>query len=117
MRNAYHATELVTLYLGDCCDVMREMPENSVDAIVTDPPYGLTENTGAGRRYCLAGVLQDIVLPDLQHLQPKLFGDRRTHQPSALVSLLRIAQNTAVEPGVCVPEGSVDLQDCREVSK
>jgi hypothetical protein len=26
---------------GDCREVMREMPENSVDAIVTDPPYGL----------------------------------------------------------------------------
>ncbi|MBM3748953.1 MAG: site-specific DNA-methyltransferase, partial [Acidobacteria bacterium] len=30
-----------TLYLGDCLDVMRELPENSVDSIVTDPPYGL----------------------------------------------------------------------------
>jgi hypothetical protein len=26
---------------GDCREVMRELPENSVDAIVTDPPYGL----------------------------------------------------------------------------
>jgi site-specific DNA-methyltransferase (adenine-specific) len=26
---------------GDCLDVLRELPENSVDAIVTDPPYGL----------------------------------------------------------------------------
>ena len=30
-----------TLYLGDCVDVMRSMPENSVDSIVTDPPYEL----------------------------------------------------------------------------
>ena len=26
---------------GDCMDVMREMADNSVDSIVTDPPYGL----------------------------------------------------------------------------
>ena len=26
---------------GDCCTVMSDMEENSVDAIVTDPPYGL----------------------------------------------------------------------------
>ena len=26
---------------GDCLDVLRGMPENSVDSIVTDPPYGL----------------------------------------------------------------------------
>lgn len=27
--------------LGDCIEVMRTLPENSVDSIVTDPPYGL----------------------------------------------------------------------------
>jgi len=27
---------------GDCVELMRELPENSIDAIVTDPPYGLS---------------------------------------------------------------------------
>lgn len=27
--------------LGDCISAMKKMPENSVDSIVTDPPYGL----------------------------------------------------------------------------
>jgi DNA modification methylase len=31
-----------TLYLGDCLDSMKAMPDNSVDSIVTDPPYGLS---------------------------------------------------------------------------
>ncbi len=31
----------VTILHGDCVDVMKGLPENSVDAIVTDPPYGL----------------------------------------------------------------------------
>jgi site-specific DNA-methyltransferase (adenine-specific) len=31
----------VTLHHGNCLDVMRAMPDNSVDSIVTDPPYGL----------------------------------------------------------------------------
>jgi site-specific DNA-methyltransferase (adenine-specific) len=30
----------VKLYQGDCLEVMRGMADNSVDAIVTDPPYG-----------------------------------------------------------------------------
>ena len=30
------------LHHGDCLDVMRAMPSNSVDSIVTDPPYGLS---------------------------------------------------------------------------
>ncbi len=32
----------VELHLGDCLSVMAELPENSVDTIITDPPYGLT---------------------------------------------------------------------------
>ncbi|PUA41455.1 site-specific DNA-methyltransferase [Pseudomonas protegens] len=30
------------LYLGDCLEQLRLMPDNSVDSIVTDPPYGLS---------------------------------------------------------------------------
>ena len=30
-----------TLHLGNCIKAMRAMPDNSVDSIVTDPPYGL----------------------------------------------------------------------------
>lgn len=31
----------VTLYRGDCLDILRAMPARSVDAVVTDPPYGI----------------------------------------------------------------------------
>ncbi len=34
--------EKYTLHGGDCLDVLKRLPENSVDAIVTDPPYGLS---------------------------------------------------------------------------
>ncbi|MGL4233755.1 MAG: DNA-methyltransferase [Casimicrobium sp.] len=29
------------LFLGDCIDVMRSLPNNSIDSLVTDPPYGI----------------------------------------------------------------------------
>jgi len=29
------------LHCGDCLDVMRDIPENSIDSICTDPPYGI----------------------------------------------------------------------------
>jgi DNA modification methylase len=32
----------VTLHAGDCLEVFKAMPENSIDAVVTDPPYHLT---------------------------------------------------------------------------
>ncbi len=31
----------VVLYLGDCLDYMRGMPDGCVDAVITDPPYGV----------------------------------------------------------------------------
>jgi DNA modification methylase len=37
----YYEDDLVKLYHGDCIDVLRELPDASVDSIVTDPPYGL----------------------------------------------------------------------------
>jgi DNA modification methylase len=30
------------LHLGDCLDVLATLPDNSVDSVVTDPPYGLS---------------------------------------------------------------------------
>ena len=30
------------LHLGDCLEVLATLPDNSVDSIVTDPPYGLS---------------------------------------------------------------------------
>jgi predicted RNA methylase len=30
------------LLLGDCLEQLRELPDNSVDSVVTDPPYGLS---------------------------------------------------------------------------
>jgi len=36
------------LHHGDCLEVLRTLPDNSVDAIVTDPPYGLTANKKGG---------------------------------------------------------------------
>lgn len=29
------------LYLGDCLEVMKQLPDGSVDAVITDPPYGV----------------------------------------------------------------------------
>ncbi len=29
------------LFLGDCLEVMKQLPDKSVDAVITDPPYGI----------------------------------------------------------------------------
>ena len=38
----------VRLYFGDCIEVMRAMPKCSVDTIITDPPYHLTQASRNG---------------------------------------------------------------------
>ena len=37
----HYEDDTVTLHHGDCLEVMADMPDASVDSIVTDPPYGL----------------------------------------------------------------------------
>lgn len=37
----YYETKRGKLYHGDCLEVMRELEDNSVDAVVTDPPYNI----------------------------------------------------------------------------
>jgi len=37
------------IILGDCLDVMREMPDKCVDLVLTDPPYGIGEAAGKNR--------------------------------------------------------------------
>lgn len=37
---------MIDLRLGDCIEVMRQLPDNSVDSIITDPPYHLTSSNG-----------------------------------------------------------------------
>jgi site-specific DNA-methyltransferase (adenine-specific) len=35
----YYADESVTLYHGDCRELLAELPDQSFDCIITDPPY------------------------------------------------------------------------------
>ena len=30
------------LWLGDCLELMNDIPDNSIDMILCDPPYGTT---------------------------------------------------------------------------
>jgi len=42
MSAPYYSDDHVTLHHGDCLDVLRTLPDASVDAVVTDPPYGIS---------------------------------------------------------------------------
>ena len=45
------------LHVGDCLDALRVMPSNSVDSVVTDPPYGLSDHKPTDVVACLTAWL------------------------------------------------------------
>lgn len=47
MSAPYYVDEAVTLHHGDCLEVLRALSNSSVDSIVTDPPYGLSNTDPA----------------------------------------------------------------------
>jgi len=42
--------EIDRIYCGDCLDLMREIPDKSVDLVLTDPPYGIGASTASFMR-------------------------------------------------------------------
>lgn len=39
-----YACDNIELFNGDCLEVMRDLPDNSVDMVLCDLPYGVTQN-------------------------------------------------------------------------
>jgi len=57
----------VVLYCGDCLEVRPTVAPSIVDAVVTDPPYGVTHKPGRGRMSKVAGgIVGDEAPPNLR---------------------------------------------------
>lgn len=39
MINGGFIMELNKIFLGDCLEILKQIPSNSIDAVITDPPY------------------------------------------------------------------------------
>lgn len=48
---ASHLTDLGALVIGDCLDVLRQTPNESLDLVITSPPYDRQSKYGNGERY------------------------------------------------------------------
>lgn len=86
MREPNYQDKLVTLYQGDCREVLFNLPENSIDSIVTDPPYNLGF---MGKSWDSTGIAYDetVWLACLRVLRPGghllSFGGSRTYHRMA----------------------------------
>lgn len=47
-----------TLHLGDCLETLKTLPDCSVDSVITDPPYGLSQHTPQQVADCLGAWLR-----------------------------------------------------------
>ena len=45
MDKPYYQDEWVTIYHSDCLEIMPKLPEQSIDLVITDPPYSVGVNT------------------------------------------------------------------------
>lgn len=55
-NNLYYQDKQITLYQGDCLEILTEIPDNSIDMIFADPPYFLSNggiSCKAGKIVCV----------------------------------------------------------------
>ena len=99
------------LYFGDCLESMRAMPAESVDAVVCDPPY-LLSDTSKNNLNCLTRIVTEVLFPkhkgdDVQSSQQ---GDFCLPTGSG-ANLRGFQYPPGIHAGICVPESTVDFQN------
>ena len=57
---------------GDCLEVMKDFPDESVDLVVTDPPYKIHSESGGGLHKS-RDWLKDVTEEELNEFKPKPF--------------------------------------------
>jgi len=77
----YYQESGITIYHGDCREILPDIPAGSVDLVLTDPPYGIAHPTNFGSR----GRGQIAGSRDY----PPCIGDDAPFDPSQLLSFGR----------------------------
>lgn len=72
-----------TLIMGDCIEAMKLLPENSVDSIMTDPPYGWRF---MGKAWDAFDIVKESKNAGDAKRGPKMMSDGRIRQPRELVA-------------------------------
>jgi site-specific DNA-methyltransferase (adenine-specific) len=68
----YFETDLVTIYHGDCENVLPQLPQRTVDAVITDPPYGIRYRSKRKDKRVPATIRNDESLNALRGILPLL---------------------------------------------
>ncbi len=75
----YYKQNGITIYCGDCLPIMREMANQSIDAVIADPPYGIALDT----KYRKRGRSRLALCRDY----PEIIGDQKQFDPKPILDL------------------------------
>lgn len=64
-----------SLYNGDCYELLPQLPDTSIDLVVTDPPYRISEEKGQGIYKKNVRCLDELKTLDSLEFSPKEFLD------------------------------------------
>lgn len=91
------------IWNGDCLELMRNIPDGSVDMVVTDPPYTMTKTGNSCRPdYMPNGEILDGVVPNLESWMKECFRVLRSNShfyTFCNLNDLQIYLNTASKVG------------------
>lgn len=59
-----------TFWHGDCLDAMKSIPDNSIDTIITDPPFGINEAAGKNKSRGKLAIARDYGNDDWDKERP-----------------------------------------------
>ncbi len=103
--------------LGDCLEVLRTIPDNSIDSCVTDPPYGLGDNLYK-RVNKTVWKSFNIMLPNFHEGDIKRIQYRDFSFKSGLCSDLRRCETIPViKSRVAMPESPVHFDSNIEIGE
>ena len=94
-HNKIQIGEDVTIYQGDCLEVMKTMEDKSVDAVITDPPYGINI---VGKNATIGGTSKEVsrLYGQINHKHNEIIGDDKPIDPQ---ELLRVSDNQIIFGG------------------
>jgi site-specific DNA-methyltransferase (adenine-specific) len=58
--------ELNKIYQGDCLEIMKQIPDKSIDLVLTDPPYGLNKKIHDGGTWSTAKKYDSTLIWDFR---------------------------------------------------
>lgn len=98
------------VHIGNCLYVMKKMEANSVDSIVTDPPYGLSDKKSSQRINDFIQRSFNIIFPNFKELdikRIKYFDFLRILKESSFLGGEEVVN--CIKSFISMPESSIDF--------